>query len=71
MNNFVNDSSQYAHQANEIYDNIENNFRKVMGDMETFTKHTHYIANDYGKMHDKYTKMVDKCKLKDVNFYLI
>lgn len=31
--------------------------RKILGDLETLTKHTHYIANDFAKFHDKYNKM--------------
>lgn len=66
MNTFIKETSNFAHDSNGIYENLENNLRKVMGDMETFTKHTHYIANDYAKLHEKYTKMIDKCKIREV-----
>lgn len=38
-----------------------------MGDMETFTKHSHYLANDYAKLHESYKKMTQKCDIKNVN----
>jgi hypothetical protein len=37
-----------------------------MGDMETFTKHSYYLANDYAKMHEAYLKMTNSCRIKDV-----
>lgn len=43
---------------------MENNIRKVLGDLETLTKHTHYIANDYAKLHEKFARMSDRCGLK-------
>ena len=45
--------------------------RKVLGDLETLAKHTHYIANDYAKLHEKFTKMTEQCHLKNVIISII
>ena len=63
---FIKDSSAYGKQVNDLFDGLETNIRKLLGDMETFTKHSHYIANDFAKMHDGFSKMGEKCRLKNV-----
>ena len=63
-NNFIKEASQFGRVAEEIYGIMENNIRKVLGDLETLTKHTHYIANDYAKLHEKFARMGDRCGLK-------
>lgn len=66
MLKFIKESSNFGRQAEAVYGNMEANMRKVLGDLETLAKHTHYIANDYAKLHEKFTRMTEQCQLKNV-----
>lgn len=38
--------------------------RKMMADLETLTKHSHYVANDFAKFHDRYNNLYEKCQFQ-------
>ena len=47
---------------------METNLIKILSDMETLSKHSLYVANDFAKLHDQFGKLDNATSIYTVRF---